>query len=64
MLPGVTLVYKFVVHCYKTLLPWDYPWFFGMEGDLGQNSEMDRTLKEIGRNIYNRLRFLNKYLMF
>ena len=29
MLVGVTLVYKFVVHCYKTLSLWDYPWLFG-----------------------------------
>ena len=29
MLLGVTLVYKFVVHCYKTLSLWDYPWLFG-----------------------------------
>ena len=29
MLLGVTLVYKFVVQCYKTLSLWDYPWLFG-----------------------------------
>ena len=29
MLLGVTFVYKFVVHCYKTLSLWGYPLLFG-----------------------------------
>ena len=41
---AIALVYKFVVHCYKTLPPWDYPWLFGFLLYLERVARMGRSI--------------------